>query len=129
MNLVPASRTAVDGGDALDCLGAQRPARGPLTCSATAAARSCSASGRRTSAGRARPGPTTTCCSAHGSRSSSRSAPRRSITVAIADQRLIARFPPRAGISPGENVELAFDPSHVHVFDPGSGASVLHHEA
>ena len=50
------------------------------------------------------------------------------VTVAIGEQRLIARFPPRTGISPGENVDLAFDPAHVHLFDPGSGASVLRHE-
>ena len=43
------------------------------------------------------------------------------VTVAIGEQRLIARFPPRTGISPGENVDLAFDPAHVHLFDPGSG--------
>jgi multiple sugar transport system ATP-binding protein len=51
------------------------------------------------------------------------------ISVAVGDQRLIARFPPRTGISPGESVDLAFDPAHVHMFDPGSGASVLRHEA
>jgi multiple sugar transport system ATP-binding protein len=51
------------------------------------------------------------------------------LTVAIDEHRLIARFPPRTGISPGENVDLAFDPAHVHLFDPGSGSSVLQHEA
>ena len=50
------------------------------------------------------------------------------VTVAVGEQRLIARFPPRTGISPGENVDLAFDPAHVHLFDPDSGASVLRHE-
>jgi multiple sugar transport system ATP-binding protein len=50
------------------------------------------------------------------------------ITVAVAEHRLIARFPPRAGISPGELVELAFDPAHVHLFDPATGESVLRHD-
>jgi multiple sugar transport system ATP-binding protein len=51
------------------------------------------------------------------------------VTVALGEQRLVARFPPRSGIAPGEQVELAFDPAHVHLFDPASGASVLRHEA
>jgi multiple sugar transport system ATP-binding protein len=49
------------------------------------------------------------------------------ITVAVGEHRLVARFPPRTGISSGELVELAFDPAHVHLFDPESGASVLRH--
>jgi multiple sugar transport system ATP-binding protein len=128
MNLVPASRTAVDGGDALECLGARVPLAGRSRLHD---------SGREVVLGlrpedlrwarEARPDDhvllraRVEVVEPLGSETL--------ITVAIADQRLIARFPPRAGISPGEDVELAFDPSHVHVFDPGSGASVLQHEA
>lgn len=51
------------------------------------------------------------------------------ITVAIGEHLLVARFPPRTGISSGELVDLAFDPAHVHLFDPGSGSSLLRHDA
>jgi len=39
------------------------------------------------------------------------------VTVQVEDARLLARFPPRAGLRPGEQVELALDQTRVHVFD------------
>jgi multiple sugar transport system ATP-binding protein len=47
------------------------------------------------------------------------------VTVRCEGTRLIARFPPRTGISTGDQVDLALDPTHMHLFDPASGASVL----
>ncbi len=125
MNLVPASRHGAECDrvprHAVPARGARRRARQRETTSS-------SASGRRISAGR----------EAARTRATSRLRAQVEVveplgsetlvTVAIGEQRLIARFPPRTGISPGENVDLAFDPAHVHLFDPGSGASVLRHE-
>jgi multiple sugar transport system ATP-binding protein len=47
------------------------------------------------------------------------------VTVAVDRTTLVARFPPRSGVTPGDSVELTFDPSHLHVFDKGSGLSLL----
>jgi multiple sugar transport system ATP-binding protein len=46
------------------------------------------------------------------------------VALVVNGERLVARFPPRSGVQPGDNVDLALDPEHVHVFDPESGASV-----
>jgi multiple sugar transport system ATP-binding protein len=124
MNLVPATRTAVDAAHAIDCLG---------TRFALAAQAQVRDSGNEVILGLrpedlrwARTGPSeghvklraqVEVVEPLGSETL--------VTVAIGDNLLIARFPPRTGISPGENVDLAFDPAHVHLFDPSSGASVL----
>jgi multiple sugar transport system ATP-binding protein len=47
------------------------------------------------------------------------------VTVLLGGQRLVARFPPRSGLRPGEQVELALDPAHMHLFDAKSGESLL----
>jgi multiple sugar transport system ATP-binding protein len=47
----------------------------------------------------------------------------------VAEERLIGRFPPRSGITRGDVIELAVDPSHLHAFDPRSGRSLLADES
>jgi multiple sugar transport system ATP-binding protein len=47
------------------------------------------------------------------------------VTTVVNDARLVARIPPRTGVEPGDNVDLALDPTHVHLFDPESGSSLL----
>jgi multiple sugar transport system ATP-binding protein len=51
------------------------------------------------------------------------------VVARVRDAALTARFPSRSGVHTGEEVELAFDPAHVHVFLGGDGASVLVPEA
>ena len=43
------------------------------------------------------------------------------VTVTVAGERLLSRFPPRSGVGPGDTVDLSVDPSHLHVFDAQSG--------
>lgn len=40
--------------------------------------------------------------------------------------RLHTRFPARTGVRVGDEVELALDSAHVHVFDPASGGALWH---
>ena len=47
------------------------------------------------------------------------------VTVAVDGTTLVARFPPRSGVTPGDSVELTFDPGHLHVFDKETGLSLL----
>jgi multiple sugar transport system ATP-binding protein len=47
------------------------------------------------------------------------------VTVAANGATVVARFPPRSGVRPGDTVELAFDPTHLHLFDPESGLSLM----
>jgi len=47
------------------------------------------------------------------------------VTVAVRGPAVVARFPPRSGVRPGDAVELAFDPTHLHLFDPESGLSLM----
>jgi multiple sugar transport system ATP-binding protein len=124
MNLVPASRTALD---AVECLGTRFPlvAHGDLLESGSDVILGIRPEDLRWARGDADEGQVALRAQVEvveplGSETL--------VTVAIGEHRLIARFPPRTGISPGENVDLAFDPAHVHLFDPGSGASVLRHE-
>ena len=124
MNLVPASRTALN---AVECLGTRFPiaAHGDVLDSGRDVILGLRPEDLRWARGGADEGHVTLRAQVEvveplGSETL--------VTVAIGEQRLIARFPPRTGISPGENVDLAFDPAHVHLFDPGSGASVLRHE-
>jgi multiple sugar transport system ATP-binding protein len=46
------------------------------------------------------------------------------VTVRIGEGTLMARFPPRSGVRPGDTVELAFDTTRVHVFDARSERSL-----
>jgi multiple sugar transport system ATP-binding protein len=46
------------------------------------------------------------------------------VTAVVDGSRLVARFPPRSGVETGELVELAFDPTHLQVFDPETGLSL-----
>jgi multiple sugar transport system ATP-binding protein len=46
------------------------------------------------------------------------------VTVVVDGNHLTTRFPPRSGVQTGEVVELALDPTHLHVFDPDSGVSL-----
>ena len=124
MNLVPASRTALNG---VECLGTRFPiaAHGDVLDSGRDVILGLRPEDLRWARGGADEGHVTLRAQVEvveplGSETL--------VTVAIGEQQLIARFPPRTGISPGENVGLAFDPAHVHLFDPGSGASVLRHE-
>ncbi len=51
------------------------------------------------------------------------------VTVVVAGgNQVVARFPPRSGVQTGDRVELALDPSHLHVFDSDSGHSLLWEE-
>ena len=43
------------------------------------------------------------------------------VTVVVNGNRLVSRFPPRSGIQTGDDVELALDPTHLHLFNPESG--------
>ena len=43
------------------------------------------------------------------------------VTVTVAGERLLSRFPPRSGVSIGDTVQLHADPSHLHVFDADTG--------
>jgi multiple sugar transport system ATP-binding protein len=127
MNLVPASRSTLDSGQLIDCLGTRLPlvAHTQLLDSGSDVILGLRPEDLRWARSGATEGHVALRARVEvveplGSETL--------VTVAISDQRLIARFPPRTGISPGENVDLAFDPAHVHLFDPGSGASVLRHE-
>jgi multiple sugar transport system ATP-binding protein len=46
------------------------------------------------------------------------------VSVNCNDERVKARFPPRAPVAEGETVHLVIDPTRVHVFDPDSGANL-----
>ncbi len=127
MNLVPASRTALDSGHAIDCLGTRVPlsAHTDVLESGGDVILGLRPEDLRWARGGAPEGHVPLRAQVEvveplGSETL--------VTVAVGEQRLIARFPPRTGISSGESVDLAFDPAHVHLFDPGSGASVLRHE-
>ena len=50
------------------------------------------------------------------------------VTVAVGNHRLICRFPPRCGVAPGDGVEVALDPAHLHVFEKEAGDSLLARE-
>jgi multiple sugar transport system ATP-binding protein len=47
------------------------------------------------------------------------------VVARVGETSLTARFPPRSGVQPGDRVELAFDPGHIHLFHGETGASVL----
>ena len=47
------------------------------------------------------------------------------VVVRVRDVALMARFPPRSGVRPGDSVGLAFDPDHLHVFAGESGVNLL----
>jgi multiple sugar transport system ATP-binding protein len=51
--------------------------------------------------------------------------PETLVTTVVDGIRLVARFPPRSGVEPGDEVELALDPRHLHLFDRESGLSLL----
>jgi multiple sugar transport system ATP-binding protein len=42
----------------------------------------------------------------------------------VSSERLVARFPPRCGIAPGDRVDLTLDPVHLHLFDPETGVNL-----
>jgi multiple sugar transport system ATP-binding protein len=130
MNLVPGRLTSIDGDVAIEWLRIAMPLRGRL---ATAAK---GASGDKLIVG-LRPE------DLHLERDGQPAAPVRIrgrtevveplgsetlVTTVVDDTRLIARIPPRAGVEPGDNVDLSLDPTHVHLFDPESGLSLLHDE-
>jgi multiple sugar transport system ATP-binding protein len=47
------------------------------------------------------------------------------VVAHVADQSLTARFPPRSGVGPGAEVELALHPAHLHLFDAQTGRNAL----
>jgi multiple sugar transport system ATP-binding protein len=47
------------------------------------------------------------------------------VVVRVGAAPLTARFPSRSGVRTGDQVELAFDPAHVHIFGGELGTSVL----
>jgi multiple sugar transport system ATP-binding protein len=47
------------------------------------------------------------------------------VTARAGDAELVARFPPRSGVSVRQTVELGFDPDRLHLFDLQSGDSLL----
>jgi multiple sugar transport system ATP-binding protein len=47
------------------------------------------------------------------------------VTARAGDAELVARFPPRSGVSVHQTVELGFDPDRLHLFDRQSGDSLL----
>jgi multiple sugar transport system ATP-binding protein len=46
------------------------------------------------------------------------------VAFSVNGESLVARFPPRSGIAPGDRVELTLDPVHCHLFDPDSGVNL-----
>jgi multiple sugar transport system ATP-binding protein len=51
------------------------------------------------------------------------------VTVNVGGETITARFPPRAQVGPGDEVELALTPAHLHVFDAASGRNLALVEA
>jgi multiple sugar transport system ATP-binding protein len=47
------------------------------------------------------------------------------VVARVGESALTARFPSRSGVHSGDQVELAFDPAHIHLFNGDTGASVL----
>jgi multiple sugar transport system ATP-binding protein len=47
------------------------------------------------------------------------------VVLTVNDERVGARFPPRSGIAPGDGIDLALDPIHLHLFDPDSGVNLM----
>jgi multiple sugar transport system ATP-binding protein len=47
------------------------------------------------------------------------------VVLRVAGETLTARFPPRASVGPGDAVEVAVTPAHLHVFDAQSEQNVL----
>ncbi len=47
------------------------------------------------------------------------------VTVRSGEETLVARFPPRTPLAPGDRVRVAVDFRHLHVFDPGSQDALL----
>jgi len=47
------------------------------------------------------------------------------VVLRVAGETLTARFPPRASVGPGDAVEVAVTPAHLHVFDARSEQNVL----
>jgi multiple sugar transport system ATP-binding protein len=47
------------------------------------------------------------------------------VVARVGESALTARFPSRSGVHAGDQVELAFDPAHIHAFSGDTGASVL----
>ena len=47
------------------------------------------------------------------------------VTAICGGETLISRFPPRSGVRTRERLELALNPARLHLFDAGSGRSIL----
>jgi multiple sugar transport system ATP-binding protein len=47
------------------------------------------------------------------------------VTALCGGHSVISRFPPRSGVRTREQVELALDPARLHLFDAGSGQTIL----
>jgi len=47
------------------------------------------------------------------------------VTARAGHTELVARFPPRSGVTVHQTVELGFDPDRLHLFDRQSGDSLL----
>jgi multiple sugar transport system ATP-binding protein len=51
--------------------------------------------------------------------------PESLVTLRCAEQTLIARFPPRCSLEPGDRARLSVDLRHVQIFDPESEQAIL----
>jgi len=47
------------------------------------------------------------------------------VTATVQESQIMARFPSRSQASPGDNVDLVYNPDHLHIFDRDTGRNVL----
>ena len=47
------------------------------------------------------------------------------VTAVCAGETVTSRFPPRSGVRTRERIELALNPARLHLFDAGSGNTIL----
>jgi multiple sugar transport system ATP-binding protein len=130
MNLVPGRLTSLDGEVAIEWLGIEMPLRGKLATVARGVSGDNLIVGLRPEDLRlereARPA-----TAVHIRGRTEVVEPLGSetlVTTVVDDTRLIARIAPRSGVEPGDDVDLSLDPTHLHMFDPESGLSLLHDE-
>jgi multiple sugar transport system ATP-binding protein len=130
MNLVPGRLTSIDGGVAIEWLGIRMPLRGKLAAAAKGLSGHKLIVGLRPEDLRLERG-AQLAAAVHIRGRTEVVEPLGSetlVTTVVDDTRLIARIAPRSGVEPGDDVDLSLDPTHLHLFDPESGLSLLDDE-
>jgi multiple sugar transport system ATP-binding protein len=127
MNLVPARVASLDGAVAIDCLGLHAALGAHVADAVKSSGREEIIVGLRPEDLRwARDAPNESTVKLRGRTEVVEPLGSETlVTVLVEDSRIVARFPPRSGVQTGEEVELALDPAHLHVFDPQSELSLL----